>query len=139
MKCLFCEKDLKSSASKFCSNKCQKDTEYQQYVIRWKSGFESGNRGSNTQNISAHVVRYILEKYKRRCAECGWCRVNAVTGVSPLEINHIDGNANNTSEKNLIVLCPNCHSLTENYKNLNKGHGRLWRKQKYAIIPKVPL
>jgi 5-methylcytosine-specific restriction endonuclease McrA len=47
-----------------------------------------------------------------------------VTKLPPLEINHIDGNASNTWEENLEVLCPNCHSLTTNYKNHNKGNGK---------------
>jgi predicted HNH restriction endonuclease len=32
----------------------------------------------------------------------------------------------NNNEDNLQVLCPNCHSLTSTYKNLNK----LGRKQR---------
>ena len=31
----------------------------------------------------------------------------------------IDGDATNNSEDNLQLLCPNCHSLTENYGRLN--------------------
>ena len=30
-----------------------------------------------------------------------------------------DGDATNNSEDNLQLLCPNCHSLTENYGRLN--------------------
>ncbi len=36
--------------------------------------------------------------------------------------------------KNLILLCPNCHSLTETYKGANLNHGR---KQKKSIVNKV--
>ena len=41
----------------------------------------------------------------------------------PLEVKHIDGNYLNNSEENLMLLCPNCHSLTSTYKgaNLNRG------------------
>ena len=69
-----------------------------------------------------------------RCARCGWSEVNPVIGRSPLEIDHIDGNAYNNVENNLILLCPNCHALTPTYKNLNKGRGRLGRQQKYDTI-----
>jgi Zn finger protein HypA/HybF involved in hydrogenase expression len=31
-------------------------------------------------------------------------------------------------EENLILLCPNCHSLTATYGALNKGRGRTLRK-----------
>lgn len=32
---------------------------------------------------------------------------------------------------NLILLCPNCHSLTPTYKALNKGNGRHNRMKRY--------
>jgi Zn finger protein HypA/HybF involved in hydrogenase expression len=67
------------------------------------------------------------DKYAEKCSNCGWNQKHPVTGHSPLEIDHIDGNANNNNEANLRLLCPNCHSLTVTYKNLNKGNGRKWR------------
>lgn len=36
-----------------------------------------------------------------------------------MNVDHIDGDATNNSEDNLQLLCPNCHSLTENYGRLN--------------------
>ncbi len=47
-------------------------------------------------------------------------------------MNHIDGNSENNKEKNLELLCPNCHSLTPNFKGLNKGNGRHSRMLRYA-------
>ena len=32
------------------------------------------------------------------------------------ELHHKDGNKFNHSLKNLIILCPNCHSQTENFR-----------------------
>ena len=57
--------------------------------------------------------------------------VNPYTNISPLEIEHIDGNYLNNLESNLILLCPNCHSLTATYKGANKN-GRKSRK-KYSL------
>ena len=37
----------------------------------------------------------------------------------PLEIHHIDGNHKNNKLENLQILCPNCHSLTTNYRGKN--------------------
>lgn len=34
----------------------------------------------------------------------------------------------NNKEENLLLLCPNCHSLTSTYKGANKGNGRPGRK-----------
>lgn len=42
----------------------------------------------------------------------------------PLEAHHLDGNYSHTTEDNLELICPNCHSLTPTYKAANKGKGR---------------
>jgi predicted HNH restriction endonuclease len=39
-------------------------------------------------------------------------------------VEHIDGNYENDREKNLTLLCPNCHSLTPTFRALNRGNGR---------------
>lgn len=54
--------------------------------------------------------------YKRgwKCEKCGlseWLG-EPIT----LEAHHIDGNRINNTEENLQLLCPNCHSQTDNYK-----------------------
>jgi 5-methylcytosine-specific restriction endonuclease McrA len=38
--------------------------------------------------------------------------------------------------ENLELLCPNCHSLTKNYKGSNKGQGRQWRREKREKMKK---
>jgi len=130
--CSQCGKITANHSSKYCSNKCQCDYSYNKYIDRWKLGIESGNRGVSTFNMSGHVIRYIYEKYSMECARCRWHKSNIVTGKVMLEVDHIDGNSENNNEDNLILLCPNCHSLTSNYKNMNIGNGRLWRREKYA-------
>ena len=69
----------------------------------------------------------MLEKADYKCSKCGWHEVNPTTGLIPLEVHHKDGNYRNNIEDNLEVLCPNCHSLTPNFKALNK-EGREERK-----------
>lgn len=113
--------------SKYCSIKCQKEYEYKNYIKKWKKGLVSGMRGK--YQISLHIKRYIFEKYKYKCSICGWNEVNKHTGLLPLEIEHIDGNFENNCEKNLTLLCPNCHSLTSTYKGANLNHGRKSRKK----------
>lgn len=103
------------------------DYQHKQWVIRWKQGKETGLKGK--YGISQHLRRYLLNKYNNKCAKCGWSKINPFTNTLPLEIEHIDGNYLNNSEENLIVLCPNCHSLTATYKGANKGNGRKDRKQ----------
>ena len=36
-----------------------------------------------------------------------------------MELHHIDGNKYNNSLDNLILLCPNCHAQTDNYRAKN--------------------
>ncbi|MFA6254331.1 MAG: HNH endonuclease signature motif containing protein [Candidatus Paceibacterota bacterium] len=113
---------------KFCSIQCQKDYQYHSYIAKWRNGNEAGVKGTITKNISGHLKRYLLGKYKEKCAKCGWSKKHPITGRVPLEVDHIDGNSDNNVEKNLILLCPNCHALTPYFRNLNKGQGRKWRK-----------
>ncbi len=128
--CLKCSKKLSKLSNSFYSNKCQFDYTYIKYIQLWKAGYVDGSRGKNTKNFSGHVIRYIVNKYNNKCAKCGWNKKNIYANKVFLEIDHIDGNSENNSENNLILLCPNCHSLTSSYKNLNFGRGRLWRRKK---------
>lgn len=75
-------------------------------------------------SISGHIKKYLRNKYDNACQECGWSKINQTTGIVPLEVEHVDGNYRNNKEDNLKLLCPNCHSLTQTYKALNKGRGR---------------
>jgi len=112
---------------KYCSNKCQGTSRYIKSVRDWKEGIKNGGVGIKTRIVSTFLRRYLFEKYDSRCSDCGWHKVHPITGKIPLEIDHIDGNAENNIEKNLRILCPNCHSLTPHFRNLNRGNGRKWR------------
>ena len=126
MKCLNCEKEIKNN-NKYCSNLCQKEFQYKAYIDRWKNGNENGLKGQ--YQISNHIKTYLFEKYNNKCARCGWGEKNNFTNKIPLEVEHIDGNYKNNQEENLILLCPNCHSLTSTYKGANLNHGRKERNK----------
>ena len=125
--CVECKKPRKKYTNKYCSNRCQVDHQYKRYIAEWKKGKKDGNRGINAKNISKHLLRFLIEKYGEKCSQCGWNKKSLYTNRAPLEIDHIDGNANNNLEDNLRLLCPNCHALTPSFRNLNKGKGRSWR------------
>ena len=97
----------------------------------WIRGEKDGGIGITARNISGHLRRYLFKKFDNKCSQCSWNKKHPVTGVVPLEMDHIDGNSENNYENNLRLLCPNCHALTPFYKNLNKGKGRKWRMDKY--------
>ena len=119
--CLNCNKELVKGQTKYCSNSCQKQYEYKQYIQDWKNGKKTGVVGTG---ISKTIRRYLLEKNNFCCEKCGWGQINPFSGKSPLEIHHKDGDYTNNKEENLEVLCPNCHSLTDTYKNMNKDSVR---------------
>lgn len=129
--CSGCGVLLKKSQYKFCSNLCQSKDRYNKYIERWKAGIENGTRGVTTSCLFKHIKRFLMDKFGEKCCLCGWNERNLTTRRIPLEIDHLNGSADDNREENIRLICPNCHSLSSNYKNLNKGHGRVWRTNKY--------
>ena len=124
--CKNCGKILTNRQNVYCCSKCKNDYEYKQYIESWKRGEQNGMKGE--YSISNYLKRYLREKFQNKCCLCGWSEVNKYTNNIPLEVHHKDGNYLNNKEENLQLLCPNCHSLTENYKASNKN-GRKSRKK----------
>lgn len=111
----------------YCSIECYNNFKYNDYIEKWKNGEISGS--IKPDGVSNTVRKYIFEKYDNKCSLCEWNEVNIYTNKIPLQIDHIDGNYLNNKEENLRLLCPNCHSLTENYGSRNKGNGRPYRQE----------
>ncbi len=63
--------------------------------------------------------RLILEGIKENVCEI--CGIDCWNG-KPLEkeLHHVDGNRFNQLIGNLKILCPNCHSQTDNFRAKNK-------------------
>lgn len=133
-KCLYCGKDFvkyQSTRGTFCCTECFVKYKAQEYIKNWKLGVVSG---TVCYNCSAYIRTYLLQKNNYKCEKCGWGELNPATNKVPLQIHHIDGNSENNVESNLQVLCPNCHSLTENFgsrnKNSTKGRSIYYGKAK---------
>jgi hypothetical protein len=56
--------------------------------------------------VSMRAVKKARLATGRGCERCGWRIIPDV-----LEIHHIDRNRKNCLDENLILLCPNCHSI----------------------------
>jgi hypothetical protein len=119
-----CKKEIfGNSKQKYCCKKCQQAKQRQDYLDRWKAGREKGWT-SKTIIISSIVRDYLFIKFNNKCSSCNWGEKNGFTNRIPLQVHHIDGDAKNCREENLDLLCPNCHSLTENFGRNNKQSAR---------------
>ena len=126
-KCLNCNDDIKHHRN-FCSKECE-------FIFRKMEFFLKIENGDTTL-YEKHYKDYIIKKYGAKCMECNWCEINQTTGNVPIQLEHIDGNSDNNSLDNLKLLCPNCHSLTPTFGNLNRGNGREKRRLKRQTMRK---
>lgn len=84
---------------------------------------EVENYLNNSKSIKSSKLKEKLLKEKLLENKCSKCGISDWLG-NPLvlQLHHIDGNNQNNSLDNLQLLCPNCHSQTENYcGNSNKN------------------
>lgn len=77
--------------------------------------------------VGSYYQSYKLKKrllddgLKQGVCEC--CGLNVWRGQAiPLELHHINGNNRDNRLENLLVLCPNCHALTDTYRGKNKSY-----------------
>ena len=122
--CLFCGEQFKrkrNGSTLYCSSSCGKE-------YRKKFLYEEIEKGVK---YSASILRqYMMVKYDSKCQKCGWDEMNPVSKTVCLDLHHIDGNADNNVISNVEILCPNCHSLTPTYKNMNSNSSRTTRNKK---------
>ena len=115
--CLHCGKKNKcgrTKFNKFCDNVCQQKYKWQYDTIpRIESGLVSCG--------SPSLKKYLIETKGEQCEECGqspmWNNKPLV-----LQLDHIDGDSDNNFPVNLRLLCPNCHTQTENFGSKGKGN-----------------
>src|SRR3990167_8015026 len=88
--CLTCQRETRYAGYKYCSNKCQQNYQYDEYIKDWLTGKVTGLQGHGV--VSKHIKRYLREKFGNKCCLCGWSQVNVITGQVPLVADHIDGN-----------------------------------------------
>lgn len=63
----------------------------------------TGRRGSTPQ--WRRMREFVIANYNRKCAECGTSELEGAR----LEVDHVDGNPENSTVSNLRPLCENCH------------------------------
>jgi 5-methylcytosine-specific restriction endonuclease McrA len=118
--CLACGKEnrwSRSTYNKYCNNICQGKHKWEtQTVPRIEEG-----KGVDPSTLKKYLV-------ERRGETCEDCKVgNSWNGKHlTLHLDHKDGNSDNNFPDNLRLLCPNCHSQTDNHGS--KGQGARYKK-----------
>lgn len=75
----------------------------------------------NSEFKNKSLLKRKLINLKIKEPECEKCHNKYwLDSIIPLQIHHINGDKNDNRVENLQLLCPNCHTLTENYCGKNK-------------------
>jgi endogenous inhibitor of DNA gyrase (YacG/DUF329 family) len=127
---------IPTSKEEFCSRQCRMINTFKV----WKANGSLTNQQSKLpKSIRVGLLdeanwqcTWIREDTGLRCTES---RVHS-DGRSILQIDHIDGNAENNVYENLRVLCPSCHAMTDSFGARNYGNGRKWRRNNVSMAEK---
>lgn len=79
----------------------------------------------NSTYSNSFIKPKFMEQVEYKCVDCGISEWNNKSII--LELDHINGNNRDNRIENLRLLCPNCHSQTDNFRgrNINKGDAKV--------------
>lgn len=76
-------------------------------------------------------IRRKSRLLKERGHKCEICSTTTwMEKLVPIQLEHIDGNPNNSSKENLRLICPNCHAQTDTYCGKNMGRPKCLNREK---------
>jgi hypothetical protein len=78
------------------------------------------SKGKSLKCGDTYIKTSSLKKFliKERGNQCEMCNLSTWQDKPIiLELHHIDGNSFNNVADNAQLLCPNCHSFTDNWRN----------------------
>lgn len=89
-------------------------------------------RSKKTRTVlhTGHIYCSRVWVFKQKPERCESCGTGPHYNGKPLvlQIHHVDGNNRNNKLENLQILCPNCHSQTDNFG----GRGKKRSKTEYS-------
>lgn len=72
-------------------------------------------------SLSSSKVKTLVYKLNLKENKCERCGISEWQGESiQCELHHINGDPTDNRIENLQILCPNCHSQTENFRSRNR-------------------
>ena len=114
--CLYCGKETlwgNSKMNKYCGSECHA-------LFKWNNETKPRILRGEVKDGSPTLKKYLIETFGEKCSDCG---IKGSWNNKPLvlQLDHIDGDSDNNFPSNLRLLCPNCHSQTENFGSKGKG------------------
>ena len=126
MNCKTCGKSL---SNKNKSGFCQKCLIQYNRELKIQNWLETGETGFTVDTTIRGPIRdYILNSQNKQCAICGMLNIWNNQELNFI-LDHIDGDASNSSRSNLRLICPNCDSQLPTFKSRNKNSARTKRKE----------
>lgn len=131
--CLYCGKELnlenRDYRSKFCNSSCAAKYNNSQRTLsletknkisdslRQHNNEITKNSKGKRKTFRDRLFESGLKEYKCECCGISEWQGKPIT----LQVHHINGNHFDNSLENIQILCPNCHSQTDNYCAKNRS------------------
>ena len=110
--CQWCNEPLHFRNIKFCNVLCSVN-------FRWE--FVTKPKIEAGQVVDYRPLKkYLIEKFGEQCFECGQLPIWNNKPLT-LQLDHIDGDSDNSLPSNIRLLCPHCHSQTDTFGSKGKG------------------
>ncbi|NCB78577.1 MAG: HNH endonuclease [Bacilli bacterium] len=118
--CLNCNNIVNHNAVKFCSVSCEKEYKYKSFIKLWLTNEIDGTTGVKVLKPSKYIYRWFKEQ-PQKCEICG-CSNIWNDKILKLEVDHVNGDRSDSRKCNLRLLCPNCHSQTDTFRNTKRNY-----------------